>query len=1293
LIHTHLLRMITFMGFTIGNIIRQQRRQRGWDQAELARRLGRVGQQTVSRWELGTSRPRRNVVAQLADLFDLDTIELLRAAGYIAPTADKPDEISRPVHPRVIDLPLAELSPDRFEQFSADLAQLLHRNAQVHCVGGQGHRQYGVDVIVKHPDGSVTGVQCKRERQFGPADVKNAVGAAVNSAKAYFLFLTRPAASPEARKEIEKHGNWTLWDAEDISRVIRSQLPRDAAVRLVDTYFPGWREPFLGVREPGPWLTTEEFFQPFSGDQLYTHDWDLVGRRDELSSALSFLQNEHVRLAVLVGRGGIGKTRLLRSIAVEAESGLSITVRFVATGISVRPENYELLPADDRLLVVVDDAHERTDVAELIAGINRTRRQAKVLLALRPYGMTQLASDLRRVGLHPSEFPTWELEDLQAADSERLSREILGPDLNASVVQRLAHASTDCPLITVVGAGLIKRDQLDPRRLEVDESIRTEILRAFRDALVADPATGDPGLRRSVLDAVSVLQPVRTDVGLFQSAIMQLTDVPFDRVVTHLRSLEDAGVLLRRGQSIRIVPDLLGDVILAEACFDERSGHATGYLDRVRQVADGEALQHVFINASRMDWQVRQEQTETPSLVESLWSVVEAEFRLGGIHARAEILRLLRKVAFFQPDRALMLARWALEHPTDTVEDVDHVLARLYRPSYENVLHEIPPLLNNVARNFEFLPDAADLLWQLGQHDERPTNQHPEHAMRVLAELASYETGKPLPFNAALIDAAACWLADEKVDEPPHSPFDVLESVLATEGYDQFSDALKISFRPYTINVDAVRGLRERVIDLALTEARSQDPRRAVRAIKAVEAGLHYPTGLFGRPVEKSQHDKWTPIFVETIQRLQEVAADEALDPVVGVAIRQALHWHATHSPAETRAAALKVLESLPCSIEHQLTLVLHDGWGHLVSTRDDYEQAERDKLAQFERVAAALVAKRSIETIVNLLVDRLRAQRRGFGSGEGFPGPFVWTLIGMKPSIGEAICWRIATEPESPLLELVPMALSRLAESRPTEAMKCARELLATGSLPVVQRVAYAFSWNRGARSQLVDGERDLLRQFAEHEDPNVRSSAVRAAQLISKSHRPEAVDILTRVRFADSLGVAKELFSTFGPHGYLSWTELSNRQAAGLLDQLRECPSIDEYHVTEFLSVLSKDHPTAVLGLLIDRVERTERDSTDAEFHALPYNWHNPLQIRSHPQFAGFPRQIRNWIASNLDSWRRRTMGAELFRAVAVHFDGPVMDVLNEAIRIGSREQIEAVGAILREAPAHSYGTTSAS
>ena len=63
-------------------------------------------------------------------------------------------------------------------------------------------------------------------------------------------------------------------------------------------------------------------------------------------------------------------------------------------------------------------------------------------------------------------------------------------------------------------------------------------------------------------------QPFRTDTEGFRAALSALADRPYDRVSAELTKLEDTGVILRRGSSLRIVPDLLGDALLEQAMFN-----------------------------------------------------------------------------------------------------------------------------------------------------------------------------------------------------------------------------------------------------------------------------------------------------------------------------------------------------------------------------------------------------------------------------------------------------------------------------------------------------------------------------------------------------------------------------------------------------------------------------------------------------------------------------------------------------------------------------------------------------
>lgn len=743
----------------LGDLLRNQREKRKWDQARLAGELG-VTQQTVSRWERGGSRPRRHQATQLADLLGVDRREFLVAAGY-AELADRRD-LPGPVRPLATVLPVDRLPPDRYEEFIAELADRLYPEAHVSRFGGQGHTQYGFDVVGQVDATFTVGIQCKRHKQFGKTDVRHAVDEATLEVGAAVIALTR-IATPGSRREMAEHPGWALWDIEDISRKVRS-LPTDAAVRLVDTFFPGWREQFLGVREPGPWLDFVEMFGS-SSSAVYRHDWKFVGRAKELAEIAAFLSTSD-RAACVSGRGGLGKTRLLRAVA-SAASGW--TVRFLTPGTELSPEHFEMLPSQGNVLVIVDDAHERSDLAVLLRSVAQRNPNAKILISLRPYGVGPLASALRTIGLHPTDLPRWDLTDLTDEDADALAREALGEAATETLVRRLAHLTADCPLITVVGGVLISRNQLDPTCLDHEDSVREEILRAFADVLVADPIQTESGLRRGVLDAVAILQPFRSDDEQFQTALSRLAGVPYDRCMHHLRGLEDAGVFLRRGSALRVVPDLLGDVVLARASFDERSASSTGYVERAYENAGPASFRNVFVNASRVDWKVQHDQTGKSGLTARLWAHVHAEFDASGLVGRRRLAEQLRRVAPFAPAQTLAFVRYAIDNPTDRLDtglsDLEVAMLKLHPWSYDDVLNELPALLRSVGYHLDHLPEALDLLWRLAEHDNREMNPHPDHPMRVIRDLGELELGKPLPYNHAVIDAAERWLAKGGPDD------------------------------------------------------------------------------------------------------------------------------------------------------------------------------------------------------------------------------------------------------------------------------------------------------------------------------------------------------------------------------------------------------------------------------------------------------------------------------------------------------------------------------------------------
>ncbi|MGO9151355.1 MAG: helix-turn-helix domain-containing protein [Acidimicrobiales bacterium] len=1272
------------MAIFIGQRILEERKRLGWEQVDVAQRLqAAVGQQTVSRWEKGGSRPRRAVVVELATLFGIDPAELLEAAGYTE-LADSPGAVQRPVRPRLTILPVWELAPEKFEELIADLGQSLRPDTFVSRFGTQGHKQYGVDIVAERDSRYVLTYQCKRHRDFGPQDVRDAVAEVTLDADAHVLVLSRRSASPAARKEMQAHPGWTLWDAQDISRAIRG-LPLERSVRIVDTYFPGWRQAFLGVAEPGPWLTSDEFFRPVSASPIYNHDWTLVGRKQETSDLLFFVEDPAQRLALVVGRGGIGKSKLLKEVARLAAQNGNTAVRFLKPAAEFRPEHVDLLPNNQPVVVIIDDAHDRDDLAASVAELLRARTNLKVLLAMRPYGLDALSAELRQVGLRLGDVPRVNMSDLPRADAEALAIEALGPAWPRQLGQRLGYLTADCPLITVVAGVLIRRGQLDPACVDHEETIRKEVLGTFRDVLVADPIAGEPELRRAILDGIAALQPFRTADPAFQHSLERLTDRPYDRSVRHIRSLEDASVLLRRGDSLRIVPDLLADVILSEASFDEGSGAATGYIERAWGAAEGQAALHIFVNTSRIDWQVRHDYPGVARLNDSLWDAVDAATQEAGIVGRMNVMKLLQKVAYFEPQRTLALVRWVIDNPTDVVEDIDEPLLKTYPPTYNDVLEEVPAVAHAVSYNLAYLRETVEILWRLAATDTRETNRFPYHPIRVLLTLAEFGPAKPIEYTQVLIDAAEGWLDSDELAHHVASPFDVLEPILATEGSEDSSDGFAVHFRPFLLNPSAVQPFRDRVIRLALREIASADVERAARAVKAIAASLHFPVGLFGRQVSAEERAAWLPSFLSVLAMLKETINTATIDPAIAVAIRSSLHWHLVYSDLGTREAAHAVFESVRDSLEMRVAIALYDGWGRLLEgATTDYQEMDRRQQEEANALAHELVHAYSDDAIIELAAARLTAQRVVFREKVGNPGRFAWALVKARPSIGLAICARIERDPQSVLLSVLPVVIACLAEAQPDDVIAMVEALLETSDLAIRRSVAHSLGWNRAGRSTLLAGEFEILSGLIQDEDPGVRNLAVFAAQRLAfLHHEAEALSLISRVPFADAPAVAEEVFQTFSDQGPLRWSQLTDEEANAMLGQLLDCPSIEEYWIQEFLFQLSGEKPVQAVLLLMHRIERWETAESPLAYRPLPYHWSHPLQVRSSPDLLQILSDIRAWLSEKTDSWMRQDAGGRLFAVVAQDFNHPdVLSVLDDAMAMQTPQTMAALASILRQA-----------
>lgn len=1183
---------------------------------------------------------------------------------------------------RLAELPFEDLEPGEFEDFAVTLAEALYPASEGYRSGKSGHKQYGYDVTVERDDKVIVGIQCKRAQEFGPKDVEKAVAEVTKKAPTSMIFLSR-AASPDARAVLKGKRGWQLWDRNKLSQAVHDKLELARSVPLVDRYFPLLRERFLGVPLPGPWLEPDQYFLRTGRREQSSHRWPLVGRDDLLGELLEFADGPASRVGALVGRGGTGKSKMLRELCLRLGQD-DVAVRFLERDPLIDHRAFEQLPRG-RLLVVVDDAHDAdAPVGKVVTGVLAANPEANVLLALRPDGEARVRLQLRETGIDPDAHARWELSDLQVPAAEALANEVLGPE-HAFAAPRLAAVARDCPFLLVTGAILVRDGQIELQRVEGDEQLRRELTESLADT-ISSGTTDQPEVREEVLRAVAALQPLRTADGDFRETLENLTGRAFDQLAPHLSAWEDAGILLRRGESYRVVPDLLGDALLARASRTRHAGAPTDYLERVRRAARGRALAHLIVNASRIDWQ--EPPTRRGQLVASLWQLVADAFQSGDAGTRIAVLEILEKVAFYQPRPSMALVRWALEHPAAPEQISSADLGLSYTFTDQDVRNAAAPVLRTAAYDRDTLREAADLLWEMARGDARPSNQHPNHPLRMLAELAEYDPRGVSAFQQALPGLVERWLRRPRREGDVHDPLCTVHPLLATEGHRQTWSSEALTFHPFLIDPDspAVTDLRRQALDLAFAQLTLPDARRAAAAVEAIGNGITGPLGGFGLQVGERERQRWTAHFTRTLERLRETLHANPPSPVIAVALRARLQWHAEHEISEIHQATRDVLAALPREFEYELARALHGG---PIDPPEDASQtadymARHQATEQFFADRAAAMTEQPEDQVINAIERLLGDLRLALGDDAGRSRSFLWTAITTRPSLGRALCERVIEDTDGPLTAMVSIALVALGRNRDSGLIDLARRLLETGDVRVAREIAHGVGIQR-ARADLLEGEAPLLRTLVQHPDPDgiVPAAALGAVGFLAKDHRDVAVDLLTAVPEDRRTLALGEFAWNLGPHGTLTWHELAQQHRDGFLDALRLAPSIEEYRITEFLTLLSAQDPHALLDVLVNRVQLVEAGASPRKYTALPHSWHATLRFREREDFPDLLRRVREWLAAEPTSMWRHYLGSDLFADVAGIYDAQTRQVIEEYLVDPDEAQIRTVATMLRGAP----------
>jgi hypothetical protein len=748
--------------------------------------------------------------------------------------------------------------------------------------------------------------------------------------------------------------------------------------------------------------------------------------------------------------------------------------------------------------------------------------------------------------------------------------------------------------------------------------------------------------------------------------------------------LEQHGILLRRGYSLRIAPDVLADHLLHKACLAPQ-GRLTGFAQQVYKQFEPICLTQVLRNLAELDWRVQHATGEQTDLLAAIWQNIEERFRAAPHSVRGQIFDGLKDIAYFQPGRMLALVQYAMQNPATAPED-EHV-AQFHQFTHADVVQHLPELLKWISRTLKYLPSCADLLWELGRDEDRKGffAGH-ESAMSVLIDMASYQFDKPFAVNQAVVEAVRRWLKEPDVHDHRNSPLDVLDPLFEKTGHTSYSEGYQIAIQPFKLEREEVETLRNDALTIVRECAFSANPKVALRALTSLDHAMRGPMPMFNMTLSKEDHAQWVPEQLTIIGILRELTQHTS-NSFIHLGMKEALHWYTRFGQPEVKQQAQEAVAAVPDTFDLRLTRSLVQAHG----THDLPEEGENTSDALMRNHERQVERRRTLACeywqqypdtaacIADLAGHVLAIQAAGRAV---YPCQFLDMMLEVQPARAIEFCETVLSNPNSPLAVCFGRFLAHVRAANIESAVALAERVLEGGNVFLCRALAdmygHGIAWTGEPRTD----DLAVLRRLLGDADVGVRVRSVDALRRLGRSHAETAIALARLVEVGTETDLADALCATFHAQYGIPCDLLSDGDITTVLKKLEAVSRLD-HHVHEFMAMASVRRPHEVVDLLLVRVARGD-ERYDVEFEPMPYlGLHHRLSgLADANDYEAVLARVRDRAASA--DRRDRFWITKLFKEVSFGYGPRCLAVLGEWINSGDPTRIEAAIALLRDAHA---------
>lgn len=1154
---------------------------------------------------------------------------------------------------------LSELSPDDFELL------LLHflcsrplltvnrsgkpvsaRVIEASTYARTGHSQQGIDIKATMEGGETWAFQCKRVRSWDDLKTKKAIIEATFAANHYVLVL---ACNPpgNVHHEIAKHANWTLWNLDTTCTEIRLRTPPESLPRILPFLSPDELKRFTPFASTAL-VSRDQFFAGRLGsEQLFRHDWDLVGRAEELAKLETLLKPDGRRGAVIYSKGGDGKSRLLLEFARIADRK-RIPVVFLNPNGSADALDFSFLRDDAQFVIVVDDAH-RPDHRHLpLMRLVEQEKRARLLFATRPQGFEPLLARLIETGLR-EEFDEFALPPLRTPEIRRLAEQALGAE-RPDFADPLTQLTQDSAFLTVLAGGLIRLGKLGPGQWASDQDFRLRVFKAFEEENLRDLSSGQETLGARLLRIIALLAPTSLDESFAKNAAVSLDAKALD-VADEIQRLRRIGLLTESQDDGRIVPDLFADFLAYDVAVDAQRRQPL-LVSAVRE-AFPEATSAMLRNLAEAAWVGGPPTSDVDVMLAPLVATEFERFRGLSFYRRGAFLDAWSGFGIYLPSQTIDLAKLALSGqpvPKREPDGMGIFPVSEQMDCHRFVLEKVPSLLEPIAQyHHKHRTAALDALWELGKLGPL---QHilglGPNAWEKIGQVLKPHASKPVEVCLEGLD----WL-EQKLSIPTERAllsdnFGILRSVLAGcfvrhfEFYRQ--RGATFSWWEQAVPMECTARIRQRALKILTTIIEQADWRAAVGVLHVLNDST--------RGVGKNQGSvddantlcaEWREERLAGLDLLRSVVSRHPKWAAIRYLVRtQLLHLVRYEEDAIFKDACRSAITEIPDDLALRMSrALLSQGYF------DEGRHALSEGSTDWDRI------RRRWETKCEEIFEEFRHAHPDAGE-------LLASITNLDAHLRSADChppWsgffsHLAKLDATAAMTIATRLVETAALTPPAGAWTALIDSSAYGSVRVIalQRRALEQTGTEAARSAvtwlinrrdpqppLTAGERNLLLEAASRAQTPEVATFIQPLSHGFLADKSLAREIIARLPADASKHVRAELFLQI----LCAYCLEDGRDIAfvrTVLGKLVTVPDLDLDLTSHFDAhhLLTKQYPRELLDFLRTRVEFQSGEQAPDNFQAIPSFrplWLDSAKLRTAPDFD----QLRE------DVWRKAVVGSD--------------------------------------------------